>query len=133
MAAVTQMKMAHDRDPKKVIREDVGDVTGYEVFHSQVLCGIYERPEKTAGGIILAPTTKREDLFQGVVGLVLKVGPGAFVDDQLNKFHGMSVKEGDWVVFRTSDGWKTAINGKHCSLLEDAHIKARIQHPDQVY
>lgn len=132
MAVITKLTMAHATDPKEVIRADVGDLSGIEIFHNQILVGIYERPEKTMGGIFLPEKTKKEDLYQGVVGLVLKVGPGAFVDDAVNKFFGLRVEEGDWIVFKPSDGWKTSFNGKTIRLIEDAHVKARIQHPDQV-
>lgn len=130
---VMPLKMAHDRDPAEIIREQAGDLSGVEIYHNQILVGIYERPEKTRGGIILTEKAKAEDKYQGVVGLVLRIGPAAFQDDEHNKFHGQTLKEGDWVVYRTSDGWKTSFNGKVCRLLEDAHIKARIAHPDLVF
>lgn len=133
-ALITSMKMAHDRDPAEVIREKVGDLSAYEPFHNLVLIGIYERPEKTKGGIIVTETAKKEDIYQGVIGLVLKVGPGAFKDDEHNKFHGLSVAPGDWVIYRASDAAQTiSLNGKICRVLEDAQIKGRVAHPDIVF
>mgnify|MGYP000013353261 FL=1 len=133
MTQITMRKMAHAQDPADVIRAEVGNLDNVDVFHNQILVGIYTRPEKTAGGIILSESTKKEDVHQGVVGLVLKVGPMAFVDDGTTKFHGQSVKAGEWVVYRTSDTHKVAINGVVCRLLEDSLVKLRVPHPDVVY
>ncbi len=133
MTQITTLKMAHAKDPADVIREQVGNIDAIDVYHNQILVGIYTRPEKTAGGIILSEKTKKEDVYQGVVGLVLKVGPMAFVDDGTTKFHGQSIKPGDWCVFRTADTHQVAINGVVCRLLEDSLVKLRVPHPDVVY
>ncbi len=133
MTQINIRKMAHEQDPAQVIRAEVGGLDNIDVYHNQILVGIYTRPEKTAGGIILSESTKKEDVHQGVVGLVLKVGPMAFVDDGTTKFHGQSVKPGDWIVYRTSDTHKVAINGVVCRLLEDSLVKLRVPHPDVVY
>src|SRR5436853_7596118 len=76
----------------------------YEVFHNRVLVATYIAPERTKGGIIRVDRTLAEDRFQGKVGLVIKCGPLAFVDDKVAKFGGATVKPGDWVTFRPSDG-----------------------------
>lgn len=133
MSSLTALKMLHDKDPKDVILDEIGDLSGYELAPSRVLVGIYQRPEKTAGGIILTDKTKKEDIYQGVVGLVLKVGPGAFEDDDVNKFHGFSVKPGDWIEYKPSDTEKVSINGVMCRRLPDVLVKAKIAHPDLVY
>lgn len=128
-----KMRMAHDQDPAETITKEVGDLSQIDLFHNLILVGIYKRPEKTAGGIILTNKIQDEEIYQGTVGLVLKVGPNAFVDDAVNKFNGMNVKPGDWIVFRTSDTQKTSINGTICRLLEDAHVKMRVPSPDTIY
>lgn len=133
MTQVTMRKMAHAQDPADVIKAQVGDLSNVDVFHNQILVGIYARPEKTAGGIMLPDSVKKEEIHQGVVGLVLKVGPMAFVDDGATTFHGQKVEAGDWIVYRTSDTHKVAINGVVCRLLEDSLVKLRVPHPDVVY
>jgi co-chaperonin GroES (HSP10) len=133
MSTITKFEMHHERDPGDVIREEVGDISNVEVMHNLVLLSIYKRPEKTKGGIILTDRTKSEEVYQGTVGLVLKVGPGAFKDDGINKFHGQSVSPGDWVCVRNSDCQRVAINGVHCRLIEDSLIKLKIGHPDQAF
>src|SRR5271166_130069 len=131
------LRMDHKEDPADELRRKAGSVDGIELFHNQILVAIYVRPERTRGGIILADVTRKEDIFQGKVGLVLKKGPLAFVDDARNQFQGQNVDVGDWIAFRTSDGWQLRVNGSDgqvpCRILEDVHVKARLTSPDEIY
>ena len=140
-------KVHHDKDPSERIFAKAGDLSEYEVFNSQVLVGVYIRPEKTASGLIMTTKTRDEDKFQGKVGVILKMGPRAFKDDNGVWFKDAVFNVGDWVVFRASDGWAitvpimpgtaddTDIDGKGflCRLMEDTAIRMRIPHPDAVY
>jgi len=132
-AASNVMRMSHDADPRAALNDAVGDLSGVELFHNQVLVATYKRPEKTAGGIFLTDGTRKEDEYQGKVGLVLKKGPMAFVDDRSISFHGQNVEVGDWVAYRHSDGWALNVNGTHCRVIEDSHVRARIDNPDRIY
>jgi len=130
---MSNIVMLHETDPKAVLLKDVGDVSHIEVFNMQVLVAVYIRPEKTKSGIILSDKTRDEDRYQSKVGLIIKKGPSAFVDESDKWFSGIDVKEGDWIVFRPSDGWNITINGTLCRMLDDMSIRARISHPDQVW
>ena len=125
--------MSHIEDPANEIRKRIGDISKIEVLHNQILVGVYIRPEKTKGGILLTPQTRDEDRYQGKAGLVLKKGPLAFVDDDNNKFHGQNVDVGDWVFYRVSDGFPLVFNGTLCRLLEEVHVKGKIPSPDVVF
>lgn len=127
------MKMKHDIEPKKEILEAVGDIKEVEIFNNQILVGIYIRPQKTASGIILTDQTVDEDRYQGKVGLVLKMGPEAFVDEAGKWFKNMKINVGDWIVFRPSDGWSVAFNGKACRILDDTAVRGRVKSPDIVW
>lgn len=127
------MKMKHDIEPKTEILDAVGDIKEVEVFNNQILVGIYIRPQKTASGIILTEKTVDEDKYQGKVGLVLKMGPEAFVDETGKWFKNMKIKVGDWVVFKPSDGWSVAINGKACRILDDIAVRGRVKSPDIIW
>ena len=131
------LRMVHATDPADEIRASVGSLDGIEVFNNQILVGIYVRPEKTAGGILLADQTRNEDKHQGKVGLVLKKGPLAFVDDARNDFQGQDVQVGDWIAYRVQDGWSLTINGPGgkvtCRMIEDVHVKMRVSSPDEIY
>lgn len=137
MAGVVFAKrnLMHEKDPGESIVEAIGKeaIEAYDILHNLVVVGVYEAPEKTAGGIIRPDAVKKEDIWQGVAGYVLKAGPAAFKDDEHNKFYGKSVSAGDWVVYRPGDCWLSSINGKPVRIIEDAKIKAKIPHPDLVF
>jgi len=132
--------MLHEEDPRTEILNKVGSLDGVEVFGSDVLVALYIRPQKTKSGIILADSTREEDRWQGKAGLILKLGPTAYTDDEGNKFRDIS--EGDWVVFRPSDGWAVTLNSSAnlaskdavaCRVVNDIHIRMRISTPDAIY
>jgi co-chaperonin GroES (HSP10) len=125
--------MLHEVDPKDVLLKELGDISGVELLNTQVLVAVYIRPEKTMGGIFIAAKTLDEDRYQSKVGLVIKTGPSAFVDEGGKWFSNLDLKAGDWIVFRPSDGWDVTINGVLCRMFNDTAIRARIPHPDNVY
>jgi hypothetical protein len=126
--------MVHDEDPREKIIKAVGDLSKIVIMHNEILIGVYMRPEKTAGGIILTQTGIRaEDRWQGKVGLVLKKGPFAFVSDDEVEFGNQNVELHEWVVFHSADGWSLEINGQICRMVEDRRIRMKIPEPDIVY
>lgn len=127
------MVMTHDTDPKLTLFNELGDISGFEIFNNQVLCAVYVRPQKTKSGIYLTSQTVEEDKIQGKVGLVVKTGPDAFTDTTGEWFNDMDIELSDWVVFRPSDGWSITVNGVLCRILDDTNIRGRVQHPDQVW
>ena len=76
---------------------------------------------------------RKEDEYQGKVGLVLKKGPLAFVDDDKTSFEGQDASIGDWVVFRSSDGWALNVNGILCRMLQDIQVRLTVPSPDTVF
>jgi len=127
--------MLHTTDPRQALFDKIGDVSGIEVLHGQVLMAVYFAPDKTAGGIIRPDSNRSEDQYQSKVGLILKVGPKAFTPDEKWEWPA-DMGVGDWVYMRRSDGWNVTINGSRdnlCIMAEDVDIRGRIQHPDQVW
>ena len=125
--------MKHEVAPDKAILKELGDISGVEVFNNQVLLAVYIRPEKTRGGIILANQTRDEDRYQSKVGLLVKQGEAAFLDDTDKWFKGKSFKLHDWLVFRPSDGWQMTVNGVLCRLIADTEVRGRVDNPDRVW
>lgn len=133
--------MLHEVDPKQALLDKVGDLSGVEIFGSDMLVAIYKRPEKTKSGIILTDATRKEDVHQGKVGLVVKMGPFCYVDEEGSKFRDISV--GDWIVFRPSDGWQITLNTLQksisredvvdCRIVGDANVRMRVMDPDFIY
>jgi co-chaperonin GroES (HSP10) len=127
------MTMQHETDPAEAIRTEMGDISSVEVFNNQVLVAVYIRPQKTKSGIILTNQTTDEDRYQSKVGLVVKMGSQAFKDNSGQWFSGLKIKEGDWIVFRPSDGWSITVNNVLCRMIDDVNIKGRIDQPDRVW
>lgn len=128
-----QMFMDHAKDPKQEILDQVGDLSDVGVMFSQVLVGLYLRPNKTKSGLHLPDSVTDEDLYQGCVGLVLKLGPRAYVSAQGLDFRGERVDVGDWVMFRPSDGIGVMIRKHKCRLVGDGLMKMKIPSPDLVF
>lgn len=126
------MQIATADDPKKAILSAIGDVSKISLFSGRVLLATYIAPEKTAGGIYRPVTNVKEDIWQGVVGLVVKKGATAFKDDDTTKFQGQDVQVGDWVTFRPGDAKRIQINGVECRIVEDVLIDMVIDNPDIV-
>lgn len=133
--------IAEAADPYKALMDRAGDLSDYEVFHNLVLVATFIGPSKSAGGIHFVDKKIDEDRWQGKVGLVLKVGPRAFVDEPpAVLFGGVLVKPGDWVAYRPSDGIELFIRdrrkaneGLPCRLIEDSMIKGRVSDPGLIY
>lgn len=127
------MKMYHEKDPRELLMEQVGDLSGFELFNNQVLVALYLRPKITKSGIHLTDKTVDEDIYQSKVGLVLKKGPAAFNDSEGQWFENVNIEQGDWLVSRASDGWTITINSVPCKILHDVNVRGRIADVDQVW
>lgn len=115
------------------IETSIGSLDGFKIYHNQILLGIFMKGERSAGGIIIPDMVRNEDKWQGKVGLVLMKGPLAFVDSASDHFGGQNVEIGDWIVYRVSDGFPIDINGVHCRIMEDTHIKAAVPSPEMIF
>lgn len=132
MPAAKLYDIADAKDPKSAIIEAVGDLSKVSLFSGRVLVAIYISSRKTKGGIILTDNNKREDVYQGQVGLVLKKGQLAFKDDDATKFHGQDVQPHEWVVFRPGDAKRIQLNGVDCRIVEDTTIDMVVSDPSIV-
>lgn len=129
------LKMEHKEDPKQEIIANAGDLASVKLFGAQMLVGIYKRPEKTKSGLILTDKYRDEDIWQGKVGLVLKMGTISPDGEDGQYFGEHPIAVGDWVVFRPSDGWPLSVGGgQECRILEDIRrVKMAIESPDSVW
>jgi co-chaperonin GroES (HSP10) len=126
------MVMAHETDPAQVLLDKLGVLDAFELFNNQVLCAVYQRPEKTSTGIYLTDAVRDEDRSQGKVGLIVKMGSAAF-DDPTGRWGFADMELHDWVFYRASDGWAVTVNGVLCRILDDTNVRGRIQSPDDVW
>ena len=140
------LKRTQELDPKKEILDKLGDLSHFEIASNEILLAIYQRPEMTAGGIILTQATLKEDIYQGKVGLVVKIGQSCsfnITDPYTDTNFSLDVKLHDWVVVRPSDTWALDINGNQkalekkdfvaCRLVKPRNIRARIENPMVVW
>jgi co-chaperonin GroES (HSP10) len=130
--AVIQMR--HDVEPQKKLLEELGDISGIELFNDRVLVAIYRHEGVTKGGIITTPKTHDESDYQGKVGLVVKLGPLVSVKDEVR---GGSIKIGDWVAVNASSGLSMHA-GNHGSkamlrMLPESEIHMRVKSPDMIW
>lgn len=123
---------------KQSLMEKVGDLDGLkEVMGNNILVAKWIRNKE--GSIELTDLTKAEDKWQGKVGLVLAVGPQAYKEDETHDWAGQSVKVGDWVQYRASDGEDFDMRPLHsfkgvpCSWLKEGDIKVILNRPDFAY
>ena len=86
--------------------------------------------EETFGdtGILKANTTKNHDTILSTVGLVLDLGPQAYLDPE--KFPtGPWCKPGDYIMFRGNSGTRFKIDGQEYRLLNDDSVQAVVKDP----
>lgn len=124
------MRMEHEIDPAEEILEAIGDLKGVEVLNNYVLYAIYERPNKTKGGIYITDPTRTEDQYQGKTGLILKIGK--MVNFEADE-RGLELKPGQWIAVRASDGWGLKINGKMCRMIGEKSVHMIVPAPDMVW
>ena len=122
---------ASPAEQARLMRELVGDLSNVELMGNRVLVGIYIEPAKR-GSLYLAKDTLKESVYQGVVGLVMKLGKQAFEDDPDNKvfFHGQKAVVGQWVAFRSGDAKRTQLRGVDCRMVEDTLIDMVVGDPN---
>jgi co-chaperonin GroES (HSP10) len=127
-------EISKSADPKAAILAAVEpSLPNVEVMYNMVLVATYIRPEKTSGGIIRPDTNVQEDVWQGKVGLVVKLGPNAFKDDSDFTFSGQEADVGEWCVYKVGDAWSLNIGGVPCRLVRDSNIRMKITDPNVVF
>lgn len=142
------LEMAHAEDPAVAIRRAVTTpradgiipLDGIRVGGQDLLVGVYKPDDvtKTSGGIILPAKSRDEYDYQGVTGLVLKMGPlafktdktqGWFVDDDDEPF---PPKIGDWVIFDVKTSHPQYLAGQYCRFVQAEFIYGVVAAPDLV-
>jgi|SRR5215475_4820088 len=132
MASIATLeRLAKYDDPKEGLFKELGDISAIEAFANRLLVAIYIGPEyDKRTKLFRAPGALKEDIYQGTVGLIVKKGPTAFVDDEKHVFNDCKAEIGDWVMFRPGDGKRIQFNGVDCRWLEDLDIDGKIGDPE---
>ena len=137
MARVAMLeKLSEAEDQKSALIEAVGDLKNIQILGTKLLVAIYIEPDFKVlpGGqkLYSTPGQKKESIWQGTVGVVLKKGENAFKDDATNSFNGQTVNVHEWVVFRPGDARRVQIRGVDCRLIEDTLIDLVIDDPELI-
>jgi len=128
-------------DPAVAILKKVGDILDdIDIGGADVMVGVFEPPEfsKTLGGIVVPDAVRKEYQYQGITGLVLKMGPYAYRGEKttnwfLDKDNDPNpIRVGDWVAFAFSQGSSFLMRKQPIRLVNDQHILMRIPRPDLV-
>lgn len=127
-------RAAPDMSRQKLL-DELGDIGGVRIPLNRILLAIYKPPEVTRGGIIRPDIVKDEDIYQGVVGLVVKMGPHSYEDnDAIDWRDGDRCQVGDWVMFRRGEGLRARVSKCECILMESERgIKMVLPRPDMVF
>ena len=134
IAATHSLDMTHDEDPKELLIRELGAKAALvHPIGAQILIGVYVRPEKTKGGIILTEKNRQEDLWQGKIGLIMDMGPLAFTDDDNHTWGDRRPKVGDWVTYRVGDTLGALSGQRMLRFLDENAVRAIVDHPDALY
>tara|TARA_R100001086_G_scaffold16319_2_gene8016 strand:+ start:2926 stop:3297 length:372 start_codon:yes stop_codon:yes gene_type:complete len=94
----------------------------------KLLIAIPEKEKKTEGGVLLPEDTRRREEAASLIGMVMKVGPDAYKDE--NRFPtGPWCKEGDFIVMRSYSGTRMVIHGQEFRLINDDSVEAVVDDP----
>lgn len=128
-------KLSESTDFKADVLQELGSLEDVDVYFNHVLVATYIGGEKIGASKLLyrPQSSVQEDTYQGKVGVVIKKGPNAFQSDEEIDFGSQTVEPGDYVVYRTGDGWDITINGVACRMLADRNIKMRVKDPEVIF
>src|SRR5450631_4106372 len=93
-------------DPERQeIIDKLGDLSHVKVAQNEFLMAIYVRSNRTPSGLYMTDKSVKEDVYQGKVGLVVKIGAACkFVrQDAAGREYGVPVQLHDWVVVRPAE------------------------------
>jgi hypothetical protein len=117
-------------DKKEAILKELGNkLDSIELTNNQVLVATFIRESKV-GSILMPDSWHQEDVYQGKVGLVVKMGPLACINDGEFFASHSDIKEGDWVGYRAGDAWALNVNDVPCRIIVDKQIKLKLNGND---
>jgi len=130
------LKQKPQFDPKRqAIIDKLGDLSHVRLAQNEFLMAIYIREKKTPGGIVLTDKTVKEDVYQGKVGLVVKISEHCRFERQnpeTGATFGIPVSLYDWVIVRPSTTWALDLSGDPRALHREDFVTCRLAYDDEV-
>ena len=129
----TVLDYGDGEDPKQIVLDAILPlIEGLDLYRNEVLVVTAPNKTKTKSGLYYPEAYKKEQRFQGKVGLVVAMGEIAFNDDKLWPNEETRPKIGSWVFFRPADTNECAIGGYSCRFVDDDKIRGRCQSIDSI-
>jgi co-chaperonin GroES (HSP10) len=97
----------------------------------QVVIRLYTTPQVTKGGLFLTDKTREDEQYNRIVGLVVKVAPGAYKDARY-KDTGPACKVGDWVVIARHSGLRMKYKGLPIFCTKEDGIELVVKNPTDI-
>jgi co-chaperonin GroES (HSP10) len=120
---VTDISDSEELERIESLERKLPKPTGYKL-----LIGLPRQEEKTKGGIIKAKQTLHREEVGSICGLVLEMGPDAYVDK--GRFpNGPYCERGDWIVMRAYSGTRFQIDGSEYRLINDDSVEGVVADP----
>ena len=131
-------RAVHDADPRELLlKQASADLAEFEPQGHDVTLLVYVRPEKIWGPegkveFIIPETSsiRAEDRFQGIVGLIAKLGPN--VERQCDALHLRLPKLYEWWTASISDCRSFTMGKLTCRQVEVQMLWAKVARPDLV-
>jgi co-chaperonin GroES (HSP10) len=129
----TVLEYNEGEDPRQVVLDTILPlVEGLNLYRNEVLVVTAPNKKVSAGGIIMPEAYKKEQRFQGKIGLVVGLGEIAFQDDDLWPDVDKRPAVGTWVFYRTADTSECAIGGYSCRFIDDNKVRGRCPAVDSI-
>lgn len=120
------------------LQEEIEKYEGYEPKGYQLLCRIYKPiiEKETKGGIILTDTDiykKAQDAqITNFVGLVIKISPAVYKDQERYRLTGEYCQVGDWITFKRAYGDTFCYNGLPTITIDEERILGVVKDPRKI-
>jgi hypothetical protein len=133
-ATALKPKILPDIERQQIL-DKLGDLSHITIAQNEFLMAVYVRSNRSPGGLYLTDKTVKEDVYQGKVGLVVKIGDACRferVDPKTNVVYGVPVKLYDWVVVKPSDTWALDVNADPEAMKREDFVTCRLAYDDMV-
>jgi len=129
----TVLEYSEGEDPKKVVLDAIIPlIKGIHIYRNEVLVVTAPNRTHSKGGLIIPEQYKKEQRFQGKIGLVVALGEIAFQHADLWPNPEDRPDIGTWVFFRTADTSECSIGGYSCRFIDDDKIRGRCDSIDTI-
>lgn len=116
------------------LEEEIAKYEGVEPVGYQILIRVYvPKTIKQLGNILLPEESisklNQDAKFTNLTGLVIKLAPGVYKDQERYQYTGPYCQVGDWVQFPRASGHSFAHNGLTSIYMTEDYILGKVKDP----